>query len=128
MSTVTGTNPNPAVFASRWGFHPCDRQSLLEIKEYHRLLLRDVAATRRYERWEARLPHNRVRRTRDGSLVPAPAPRCVGTDRRTYLWVLGEYREARKPAATAEAVRPLDLPRNWRAGFDALREFYREDT
>lgn len=116
---------------SRWGFHPCDHETFRDLKEFHKLLLRDLRATRRYERWSAKLPHNRVRRTYGPGRIllktePTPEPKCVGTERDVYLWVLAEYRNARKPQATLEAVAPLDLPAKWRTSLEKLTAFYAE--
>jgi hypothetical protein len=131
MATVT----SPVAVQGRWGWHPCDYATFCEIKGYHRLCLRDYAATKRHQRWGAKDPHNRVRSVPGtasvaGSLartyqrVPVPEPFCVGTDRETYLWVLATYRAARRPAAAAEAVVPQDLPSRWRVQAEQLRVAY----
>jgi hypothetical protein len=119
-ATTTAT-----VHESRWGWHPCDYATFLEIKAYHRLLLQDLRATRRRERWEAKRPHNRVRvpKGRVGERAPIPEPRCCGTRPDRYAWVLTEYRDLRRPAATPEEVKPLDLPRDWRQDHERLRAF-----
>lgn len=114
----------PDVYQSRWGFHACDRETFLEIKEYHRFALRDRKATRRREQWSAKLPHNRVCKLRDGTRIPRPEPRALGTDGPTYSWVVSEYGRVRRPQPDPEDVQPLDLPRGWRDRLAELRAFY----
>lgn len=36
------TNPVPSVFKSRWGFHPIDYRTFLELKRLHKLMLKDL--------------------------------------------------------------------------------------
>ena len=107
-----------AVHRGRWGFHPCGPEAFREIKEFHRLALRDYAATKRRDRWRAKRPCNRVRR--DGSAIPEPA--CVGTRRDEYFRILEAYRDARRPRATADEVEELAVPRDWRARLAGYRE------
>jgi hypothetical protein len=109
------------VFQGGWGFHPCDYAALLAIKAFHKLVLGEMRVTLRSKHWEAKLPHNRVRRTKDGSQVPILQPECLGTDREYYGWVLAEYRRVRRPVATAAAVTPLDLPKKWTERFEELK-------
>lgn len=108
----------------RWGWHACDYPTFRRIKEFHGLLLRDLRATRRRERWEAKLPHNRVQRHKDGSATPIPEPRRLGTTGELYDWALTEYRSVRRPRPDPESVPPLDLPRDWEDRLAKLREFY----
>jgi hypothetical protein len=114
----------PTVYRSRWGWHPCDYTTFKELKEFHRLILRDFIASRRFERWSAKLPQHRIRRLKDGSHVGIPEPQRLGTDRREYAWALTEYQEARRPKPTPDDVRPLDLPHGWQEKAEALRAFY----
>jgi hypothetical protein len=108
----------------RWGWHACDYATFQQIKEFHKLTLLDLRATRRHERWSAKLPKNRVQRHPDGTTTPIAEPRRLGTDRETYQWVLAEYRAARRPCGDPESVKPIDLPANWERRLDRLREFY----
>jgi hypothetical protein len=108
----------------RWGWYACDYPTFSKIKEFHRLMLRDRRATRRHERWEAKLPHNRVQRHRDGTITPIAEPPWLGTGRDDYEWILAEYRAVRRPCADPELVRPLDLPRDWEDRLNRLRAFY----
>jgi hypothetical protein len=115
------------VFKSRWGYHPCDRETFLELKEYHKLML---AAFRRYRRWAAwdRKTVHRV----------GPEPRKVERltfkdrwsgqtlfatfeDANLYRVVLRQYRNARRPVADPSRVEPLNLPDGWRAEIETLR-------
>jgi hypothetical protein len=126
MSTTTErpTDPSQQTHQSRWGFHPCDRETYLALKEFHRLTLRDRRMTRARERWLTKLPHNRVRLNRDGTRTPTPEPQALGTDGPSYAWVLAEYQNARRPQSTPEAVRSLDLPQGWAKRSDELAAFY----
>lgn len=78
----------------------------------------------RRRRWQAKLPHNRVVRHRDGRVVPIPEPLCLGTDPEDYRWILEEYRNAGRPRPTPEEVIAFDPPRDWRATRAVLEEFY----
>jgi hypothetical protein len=52
------------MYKSRWGFHPCAFEEFRELRDLWRAVLirrRQVAAWRR---WNARAPHNRVKRPR----------------------------------------------------------------
>lgn len=109
----------------RWGWYALDYPTFAKVKEFHRLLLRDLGATKRYGRWSAKLPHNRVRRQKDGQVVPIPEPACLGTDPGYYRWVLAEYRTLRHPAPDPESVKTPDLPRGWEDHLEKLTEFYR---
>jgi hypothetical protein len=108
----------------RWGWHACDYPTFSRIKDFHRLMLRDRRATKRHERWIAKLPHNRVQRHRDGTITSIAEPRRLGTSQGDYEWILDEYRAVRRPCFDPESVRPLDLPRDWEDRLNRLREFY----
>lgn len=124
------------VFRSKWGFHPCDYQTYLLLKELNRLYEKAKRAYAAWRRWARKLPHNRVMRRwlrnpegqRIGrqALGPQPEPRlprlfCTRTQvvqsttgnrlgvRVAFdgLGVPAAYRTARTPVACAEAVRPL---------------------
>lgn len=110
------TSVAPAV-RGRWGWYALDAAEFRKVKEFHRLLLRDRRATRRRQRWAAKLEKNRR----------GPEPACVGTDRETYRWVLEEYRRLRRPAAAAEDVTPADLPDDWDRRHAELAGFYGAD-
>ncbi len=110
----------------RWGWHSVDYPTFVLFKKLHKLLLRDLRATRRSERWHAKLPHNRVRRSRDGTVTPIPEPVALGTDRQEYEWVLSEYRDLRRPADSPEAVPQFSPPKKWRERLAQLEEFYPE--
>lgn len=102
------------VHRSRWGYHNCDKETFLEIKELHRYALHDLRATLRNERWHAKMEHNRQ----------GPEPKCSGTTREYYAWVLLEYQYARNPYWAPTVVQPLRLPLKWRSDLKELREFH----
>src|SRR5438093_9086640 len=123
---------------SRWGYHPCSLAEFQELQSLWRLVLvrrRQVAAWRR---WNANMPHNRVKRepVRDttgrvvGYTQPVPAPEpplpsvaCRKVTRpsgRVELELAGPsgaglrrlqeaYRVARRPKLTPEEVTPLPV-------------------
>lgn len=113
MATVESKQATVPV-QGRWGWYALDYPAFREVKEFHRLLFRDRRASKRRERWRAKREENRT----------GPEPKCLGTDQPTYAWVLQEYRQLRHPSPTPEAVRPTDLPDDWREKHAALREFY----
>jgi len=53
MSNSTNT------FQSRFGFHPCDRQTFLKLKALKKYYWQTVRDFHRWWRWQRKLPHNR---------------------------------------------------------------------
>ena len=111
----TKTVNNMTVYKGRWGWYPCDYDIYLEVKEFHKLSLRDVQATRRKERYLAKMKHNRK------GIEPPPA---LGMSIETYKWILEEYRKIRYPKPTAETVTSINLPRKWKNDLADLRDHY----
>lgn len=126
-------------YSSKWGFHPCDRDTILKLKETHRLLLKAYRDVKRFIRWDDKMSHNRK----------GECPRCppdmieIGmhklnkhwfygrgflryknTQQNLYLYVLHQYEKARRPKSTPEVVEPLCLPENLDKIIEELREFY----
>jgi len=68
MSNTTATVP-AHVHQSKWGFHPCDRETFQKLKELNKLYIQALHQKAAYERWERKEPHNRIMRVklRDGS-------------------------------------------------------------
>lgn len=137
MTTATITTPE--VHKSRWGFHPCDRETCKKLKEAHRLLLRAYRDCKRNIRWSNKDPHNRK-----GPEPKAPEGfiefgyhqldenEFYGYGFRKYgrvnlyLHVLRQYQNARRPVERPVDVVPLDLPTGFDKMIDELREFYAE--
>ena len=109
----TATLPAPAI-QGRWGWYAIDYPTFRQIKEFHKLLYRDRRATKRRQRWHAKLPSHRV----------GPEPKCLGTNQATYAWVLTEYRRLRRPSPTPETIPSEDLPTDWQQRHAKLAEFY----
>lgn len=130
------------VCRSRWGFHPCNYEEFLKLKEAHGLLYRAYRDVKRFIRWDDRLPHNRT-----GSRPSCPTAfistgyhrldkhafcgrgfvDCKvreGFSRNLYLHMLHQYEKARRPVASPEDVEPLDLPDNLNEIVEKLREYY----
>lgn len=123
---------------SRWGFHPCSREEFGELRDLWRAVLirrKQVAAWRR---WNAKAPHNRLRRERlrdsegrvigYGDPVPLPEPplpvvacrkvsrpsgkievEFAGPSGKDLRRLQEAYRLARRPRATAAEVEPLPV-------------------
>lgn len=123
-------------FQSRWGFHPCDYETYLLLKQLNGLCEQARAAYADWQRWARKQPQNRVIRQqqrnengqRIGSTVVGPRPEpalsalfCTRTRivqaatqdalgvRVAFdpLRVPEAYRLARTPAPTTAAVAPL---------------------
>ena len=95
----------------RGGYHPCDYETHLALKEFHRILFKDRCRTKRRDCWRAKTVY------RCGK-----EPQCVGTSKDLYAWVLTEYSRSRRPAESPP--KELDLPKNWRAQYDEYVSFY----
>src|SRR5438128_2125055 len=67
---------------SRWGYHPCSFEEFRALRQLWRLVLLRRRAVAAWQRWTAKMPHNRVKRERVrdaagrvvgyGPLVPLP--------------------------------------------------------
>src|SRR6266542_3289252 len=113
---------------SRWGCHPCLFEDFTELRALWRAVLirrKQVAAWRR---WNAKAPHNRVRRRVDGPPIPVPEPplprvacrkvtrpsgkvevEFAGPSGKDLRRLQDAYRLARRPRATPEEVEPLPV-------------------
>ena len=132
------------IHQSKWGYHPVSHEDFLKLKEAHGLLLRAYRDTKRNKRW-----CNKDSQNRRGKEPKCPEfmteygyhildertfyghgfLRCRdsnGAYQNYYLHILRQYRKARKPVDTPEAVEPLDLPGNFDEIIEKLREFYSE--
>jgi len=121
--TTTETN----VYKSRWGYHSCDYETFLKLKKLHKLYWQTVYRFAAWERWDRKLPHNRVirrkLRSEDGTphgyevVGMQPEPKyCPYFVVERYGWkriashgIVEAYRTARTPRSKAENVKPLDL-------------------
>lgn len=105
------------VHQSRWGFHPCSHADYLLFKELHWLAFLDMKATRKWQRWHARLPKNRS--------TKEPA-KPSGTTRAMYSDILFEYRNIKVPCDGPEKVIPIGLEYDWRDAVRIFRGIYGE--
>jgi len=130
-----------AVFESKWGFHPVDREGFLFLKEAHGILLKAYRDVKRFIRWDRKTVYQ---------TGPAPV-HCSpfleygwhrldekefhgygfrsttdkeGKRRNYYLQVLHAYQQARRPVEKPEDVRPLDIPDDLDDVVAQLKAFY----
>lgn len=105
-------------FQSRWGYHPCNRETFLKLKRLHKAfwwhLRRSVAA----ERWNAKRPENR--RGKEPQYLPTFAvPKkwskwgdCYGMFRKVEEHQVRQlFQQARRPSATPVTVFSLETVR-----------------
>jgi hypothetical protein len=143
MSTITTTT-----HASKWGFHPCTREECLKLKEAHLVLLRALRDIKRYERWNNKLepegeepvcPHfasiyryyYRSQKAKDEGRMTyglTLGTNCWPTGHKAeiqyYEYVMDQYRNARRPKATAEEVQAMSLPEGFWELVKKLKGFY----
>ena len=62
MSTAIATSSH--VHAGRWGFHPCDKETFLKLKELNKLYQQALHQMAAFRRWEGKEPRNRFGRER----------------------------------------------------------------
>lgn len=117
MSTTLATT-----FKGRWGYYPCSYETYRKLKRLNWLALQALKVDKQWNRWDAKMPHNRFFRKRikdengrvigrewaldeNGNKIPWPEP---NTFKGVFPSSLeADYRSARYPAPTPEAVKPL---------------------
>lgn len=139
MNTEQVAREEKKVFASRWGYYPCDYDTYIRLKKLAEHVRRALHMSHAWKRWARKLPHNRVARQRLRNdkgqcvgyrvigLIPEPQIDPVFPDVTTTpdwkQWrtgkmpkiivgddgVLADYQRARFPKATPEAVEPLQI-------------------
>jgi len=140
MSTIT----NPT-YQSRFGYHPCTRETCLKLKEAHLLLLKAFRDIRAYQRWERKqepvgeapeypsfvAEHSYYKRspegeTKYGLTIGTNAWKSNWSNVRVHYYghVLEQYRKARRPKSTPEEVEVLDLPEDIWKVVEMLKGFY----
>lgn len=50
------------VFKSRWGFHPCSKETDRKLRKLNEMYQKALSAAAAWERWERKAPHNRILR------------------------------------------------------------------
>ncbi len=123
-------------YESRWGHHPCDKETYFKLKELQRCYWEAVRAEHEWERWNRKDPQNRVIREKirdekgriTGSNVIGPRPEPVrsklfyktykvpawnGSEREVttfeYADIVTDCRKARTPVADPNKVPKLSL-------------------
>lgn len=127
------------VYESRWGYHPCNYETCLELKKAHKLLLRAYRDAKRNIRWNRKQPQNQkgpeprapkdfiesgYHRLDKKSFYGLGFRRYNG--RNLYLHILEQYQKARRPQPNPHAVEPLDLPKDLDQVIERLEQFYGE--
>jgi hypothetical protein len=118
----------PGVYQSKWGFHPCSVETCRLLKRLNHHRYKAWVAFRHWQRWDRKLPHNRVERRwiRDekgqkiGSEIVGPrrAPKLCPMFT-TLDWagrvkfcdnsIEDDYKNARTPRSSPSEVRPTAL-------------------
>ena len=114
------------VVRSKRGYHPCDYQTYLDLKQYHGLLYRAYCQHRRMVTWANKTKN---RKGPEPHYYPPLTVRLRFAEYgglNLYMHVLSQYTRARRPVDSIEDVHPLDLPVNWREQSVALRSYYAE--
>jgi hypothetical protein len=99
--------------SNRFGFYPCEYDTYRKLRRLNFLRLLSLRQDARYERWARKLPHNRILRKRgrvvyeNGKTVPCPEPAKGMT--KLFDGIEEEYKRARYPKQTIEAVQKLNL-------------------
>ena len=117
------------VFLSRWGFHPCDHETYLKLKELKKLFWLAVYQNGAYRRWERKAPHNRyywaepqgdpkyTKRVRSDRPIPEPLTCPIWKDQGWWSssamlkddGLLAAFEAARTPMKNATDVQPLKM-------------------
>ena len=117
------------VHLSRWGFHPCDHQTFLKLKELKKLFWLATYQYGAWRRWERKLPKNRfywnnpngskegASKQRSDRPIPEPLvcplwqPKCKWGSNSVLddNGLLEAFEAARMPHKNATDVKPLKL-------------------
>jgi hypothetical protein len=136
MTTVSIVQ-SEEVFHGRWGFYPCAVEAYRKLRRLNLLRFRSAVAEAAWNRWNRKMPHNRIARqtVRDGSgrpirrepklddlgqQIPIPEPRrpiaaayvkAGGKNFAVHISKLieADYRAARYPKASEGEVARLSL-------------------
>ena len=105
-------------FQSRFGHHPCDRETYFALKRLRHLWLRTLYRKAAWDRWDRKEPQNRFIRKKlrnskkqcvgyEPTTIPIKEPKvpdfCVDAN----MWINSLYFEAKQPKSTPEEVKPL---------------------
>ena len=118
---------------SRHGYHPCDYQTLLKLKQYTWCLYRAYCRHKRAVTWQNKTVYWSGPKPVVHPLLSSAGPdgklefahlRVGRENVNLYFHVLDQYRAARRPVATVEEVVPLDLGPDWLEKLPVLVEFH----
>lgn len=123
------SNLTLGVYRSRFGYHPCSRETAKKFRTINRVYMKALRMQAAWERWNNKLPENRKGKEPARCTTPAGREKGIRKDgggllfEWTYKWPgngkrpyriskLGEdflemSRQARKPQPSPEAVTPL---------------------
>lgn len=129
------------VHQSRFGYHPCDYQTFLKLKEAHWLLYRAYCQCKRFRNWDCKYNKDRPEPPYPKHFLELGMHRldkhsfygygfrryhCCGSAENYYLHILRQYRKARMPQPTPELVLQLDIPADLDAVVADLKEYFNE--
>lgn len=120
-----------AVYASRWGYHRWNWDTVQQLKLYHKLLYRAYRQWKHWSTWLNKEPQNRK----------GPEPLHFGPlsdidpyngrqrfalyqQNDLYQHILSEYRAIRRPSISPNTVIAIDLPNDWEWRLAQLMTFY----
>ncbi len=120
--SVNATFAMSPMVKSKYGFYPCTYELYKKLKRLNFLAYESVRRNAAWERWNRKLPHNRVIKRYDpacrgsGSrskkmvVGPLPEPFCCAEFNDSYIQpIYVDYRKARYPVASPELVKPIQL-------------------
>ncbi len=125
-------------------FYPVSYEDFLELKEFHRLLLRSWIDHCRWARWVNKSKfrngpepiHSEFSTATRHWLLPSmmvphfatyqtgPTSHLPGVTRNLYFHILMQYQMVRRPIVNPTSLPVLDLPPDWRKYHESLRAFY----
>ncbi len=126
MSTLVASH----VHQSRFGYHPCDRETFAKLKELNKLYTKALHQKAAFERWERKEPHNRVSRTKlrdsDGQTVGYGAPQEVPEPKLNGLLIKEEYlSDLTRGGAYVKGMKTKRAKVSWVMGAELIGEVYK---
>jgi hypothetical protein len=128
-----------AISESKWGFHPCDRETYFALKRLRHLWFKTLMKYAAHSRWESKDPQNRVIRKKirnenkqcvgyEPNTSPMGEPKIPDFSAWNNRWIDELYTEAKIPKSNKTNVKPFkarvqNTTRRW-----IFEEISEEDT